>query len=684
MSTSKCQVEGIRVAIIGGGPAGLAAAIELAKLPFVDWHLYEQKPAISEIGAGITLQRSIWRLLEKLGASKHLRAGDFFRPSDGHDNQYRDRRSGVIVKQTHPPAHAAPHQAPCRVYRGKLQQALLKEADQDRIGTGAKLANSERLLCGKIRLIFGDAFTSEVDLLMGADGIRSAVISFAFPEHSRFDYFGGTRLHSVIKHGSITLIGDASHPLSGAFGAGAAFALEDAHTLAGALHWAASSTRNLQDALKLFDTVRSPYYSALYHTMDDIAASHEKTSLEAASAEEEIVGRIENVSKPEHNWMLYHDVDQALEDAIPANKEAIGIIGAIMMLFRMTEELQRPNFADGQGATRAQAFRELATASSYVNAGVVAQNVGLLVGALFWGFGADILGRRLAFNLTLWITSVAVVVAGAASNFPFLGAFLALSTFGSGGNLILDPTVLLEFLPGDKQWVVTALAGWWGFGRSITGFVAWGFMTQSRWNCSGSNDCGWSNNAGWRYTMFNCGALVFVLSILRVTVVRLVETPKYLLPAGRDADVVKYYQDQARKYNRHCSLTLEKLESCGQVRLTQSEGKTFILSDIRGHVEGIFVSRKITLSTILIWLSWAITGLAYALFYVFVPAYLSTRVPGKPVSQFETYRNLTLTRISGIPGSLVAGYLISTRLGRKYTMYIGPCQYGSLFWHHWD
>ncbi|RSL86875.1 hypothetical protein CEP52_015689 [Fusarium oligoseptatum] len=332
-----------------------------------------------------------------------------------------------------------------------------------------------------------------------------------------------------------------------------------------------------------------------------------------------------------------------------------------------------------QGVTGPQAFLELATASSYVNAGVVAQNVGLLVGALFWGFGADILGRRLAFNLTLWITSVAMVVAGAAPNFPFLGAFLALSTFGSGGNLILDPTVLLEFLPGDKQWVVTALAGWWGFGQSITGFVAWGFMTQSRWNCSDSSDCGWSNNAGWRYTMFTCGALVFVLSILRVTVVRLVETPKYLLTAGRDADVVKYYQDQARKYNRPCSLTLEKLQSCGQIRLTQKEGKTFILSDIRGHVEGLFVSRKITLSTILIWLSWAITGLAYPLFYVFLPAYLSTRVPGKLVSQFETYRNLTLTTISGIPGSLVAGYLVSTRLGRKYTMFIGALASMALF-----
>jgi salicylate hydroxylase len=81
--------KGVKVAIIGGGPAGLSAAIELGRLPFVDWHLYEQKPTISEIGTGITLQRNTWILLEKLGASRHLRTSDIFRPADGHDNQYR-------------------------------------------------------------------------------------------------------------------------------------------------------------------------------------------------------------------------------------------------------------------------------------------------------------------------------------------------------------------------------------------------------------------------------------------------------------------------------------------------------------------------------------------------------------------------------------------------------------------
>ncbi len=77
----------LKVAIIGGGPAGLGAAIEFSKLPYVDWKLYEQASAIREIGAGISIQRSTWRMLEVMGAAKNLT--DIFRPVDGHHTQHR-------------------------------------------------------------------------------------------------------------------------------------------------------------------------------------------------------------------------------------------------------------------------------------------------------------------------------------------------------------------------------------------------------------------------------------------------------------------------------------------------------------------------------------------------------------------------------------------------------------------
>lgn len=57
------------------------------------------------------------------------------------------------------------------------------------------------------------------------------------------------------------------------------------------------------------------------------------------------------------------------------------------------------------------------------------------------------------------------------------GEDLANGSFYS--TVILDTTVFLEYLPGNKQWVLTAMACWWGLGQAIVGFIAWGFMGES-------------------------------------------------------------------------------------------------------------------------------------------------------------------------------------------------------------
>jgi MFS family permease len=100
----------------------------------------------------------------------------------------------------------------------------------------------------------------------------------------------------------------------------------------------------------------------------------------------------------------------------------------------------------------------------------------LLVGALFWGSTADVIGRKWAFNFSLLISAVFAITAGAAPNYAVWATFVAISAFGSGGNLVLDTTVFLEYLPSNKQWLLTLLAGWWGVGQTVAGLVAWGFM----------------------------------------------------------------------------------------------------------------------------------------------------------------------------------------------------------------
>lgn len=107
----------------------------------------------------------------------------------------------------------------------------------------------------------------------------------------------------------------------------------------------------------------------------------------------------------------------------------------------------------------------------------------MLAGALFWGLSADIIGRRFAFNISLLICSASAIVAGAMVSWASLGVFIALIGFGGGGNLVLDTTVFLEYVPGDKQWTLTLMAAWWGIGQAIAGFIAWGFL--GAFSCSG-------------------------------------------------------------------------------------------------------------------------------------------------------------------------------------------------------
>ena len=121
------------------------------------------------------------------------------------------------------------------------------------------------------------------------------------------------------------------------------------------------------------------------------------------------------------------------------------------------------------------AYREFGE-KGYETAMTIAIYAGMFVGSLFWGLGADIIGRKHAFNFSLIISCIATVVAGGMPNWPSLGFFIALIGFAAGGNLVLDTTVFLEFLPGNKQWAITLMALWWGVGQAITGFIAWGFL----------------------------------------------------------------------------------------------------------------------------------------------------------------------------------------------------------------
>jgi MFS family permease len=128
-----------------------------------------------------------------------------------------------------------------------------------------------------------------------------------------------------------------------------------------------------------------------------------------------------------------------------------------------------------QSVIAGQAFFEFGN-DGYQNGLTISVYTGMLFGAIFWGLGADIVGRRYAFNMSLLLCSVATLIAGGMPSWASLGFFIFVIGFGAGGNLVMDTTVFLEFLPSSKQWVLTFMAAWWGVGQAITGFIAWGFL----------------------------------------------------------------------------------------------------------------------------------------------------------------------------------------------------------------
>ncbi|SGZ50203.1 CIC11C00000005253 [Sungouiella intermedia] len=300
--------------------------------------------------------------------------------------------------------------------------------------------------------------------------------------------------------------------------------------------------------------------------------------------------------------------------------------------------------------------------------------VGLLTGSAFWGFGGDIIGRKTAFNSSLFLASAFGFLTGGMNSYATYCIFMCLSAFCAGGNLALDVTVFLEFSPSRYSWITTFMASWWGVGQTIAVLIAWAFLPS--YSCSSSDDCPSSKNRGWRYCWYTNSGIVMFAALLRLFVFKLDETPKFLVSNGRDAEAVEALQKIATKYNRPLSLTLEHLQDCGVVQNTVSTGKTPTLADtwkaIKHHVSILFQSKVMAYSTCLVFLSWTLIGIAYSTFFNFLYIYISLHGGSTGSSPYIVYRNSTISYFVGIFGPMAAAAMVRIpKVGRKGTMCFG-------------
>ncbi|KAF8512508.1 major facilitator superfamily domain-containing protein [Gautieria morchelliformis] len=290
--------------------------------------------------------------------------------------------------------------------------------------------------------------------------------------------------------------------------------------------------------------------------------------------------------------------------------------------------------------------------------------VGLICGATTWGVLADIIGRKLSWTITLFIAGVFGIAAGGAPNFAALGALIACCGLGVGGNLPVDGALYLEHIPQRYQWTLTLLSVWWAVGQLIASLVGWVFIAN--FSCPDTTipgTCPRAQNNGWRYTSFTLGGITLLMFICRYFIFNLQESSKYLLAKGRDEEAIAVLQHIAKKNGKTITLTLEKLQAISggtsPVPLSPVQLLRRALDGISlSHVKPLFATRRLAVnSTITIWI-WGLIGLASPLFNAFLPIYLSHHSVSFGLGVNVTYRNYAIISVLGIPGSLIACWMV--------------------------
>ncbi|KAL1404903.1 hypothetical protein Q8F55_008514 [Vanrija albida] len=313
--------------------------------------------------------------------------------------------------------------------------------------------------------------------------------------------------------------------------------------------------------------------------------------------------------------------------------------------------------------------------------------VGLILGAAFWGCSCDIVGRRIAWNSTLLIGGVFGAAAGGANNFTTFCAMIALTGFGVGGNLPVDGTMFLEFLPGSHQYLLTLLSIWWAIGQVVASLIAWGFI--ARWGCDKPEPGQWcrkEDNMGWRYTYITLGCMMIFFWLVRFLVLPVYESPKFLASIGKDEAAVEVIHKIAKRNKVEVHLTVEDLKQAAEPYLTAEEKeaatvqeKPFTTMELLKNsmhevgwekVSTLFCNRRLAYSSSLIIFCYAALGLAYPLYMQFLGLYLEARGAEMGATTINsTYASYTYQAACGIPGSIVACLFVQVpRAGRKVAM----------------
>ena len=190
----------LTVVIIGGGIGGLFAANALIARGF-DVSVYEQAPALGEVGAGVFLTPNSVRQLQRVGLGDQVeRCG----ARVGHGSHYF-RHDGAPIAPVQV-TDSAGWNATFGMHRADLVEMLARALPSGVVRTGHRGVGFEQ--AGEIaRVSFANGAVVEGDIVIAADGIHSELRPYAAPP-SRPVFHGSVAYRGVLPHAAHSALAD--------------------------------------------------------------------------------------------------------------------------------------------------------------------------------------------------------------------------------------------------------------------------------------------------------------------------------------------------------------------------------------------------------------------------------------------------------------------------------------------
>jgi 2-polyprenyl-6-methoxyphenol hydroxylase-like FAD-dependent oxidoreductase len=171
--------------VVGAGIGGLATAVALRKVG-VDVTVHEGAPELRPAGFGISVMSNAVGALRALGIDLGLeKRGQSIRRTVILNSAGRTMREMPLVDPA--VAEVPPSVA---MYRGDLHDALMDALGDTPVELGATATSYDILDGGGVRLRFADGREATGDILVGADGINSAIRRRRTGDDSRPRYGG--------------------------------------------------------------------------------------------------------------------------------------------------------------------------------------------------------------------------------------------------------------------------------------------------------------------------------------------------------------------------------------------------------------------------------------------------------------------------------------------------------------